>query len=195
MEGKGRALIGLMLMALSAPAQFTKSRQVTFRAHATLSPGFMLSQGGGVINAIGDAEYFLSNHASVRFDASYYLLAMGEPTVDMNHGLYVGMCFRPTLRAFAPFAGFQPGLHLTRLSPINDVDQPLQFVPVISGVAGFNWYFIGFMHMSAGVRALHGNTYEAFNTNGNRTVSLTEMRAWLGLGFQITTKKRKFDDY
>jgi hypothetical protein len=194
MEGKGAGLIAVMLLSLVAPAQFSKSRQVTFRAHATLSPGFLLSEGGGLINAVGDAEYFLSNQASVRFDVSYYLLSIGAPTVDMNHGLYVGMCFRPTLRSFAPFAGFQPGLHLSRLAPINEVEQPLQFVPVISGIAGFNWYFTGFLHASAGVRLLHGNTYEAFNTNGNRAVSLTELRAWLGLGFHVQTKRRKFDD-
>lgn len=196
MERAG-VLIGMMVLSLCGFGQFSKSRQVTFRAQATLAPGFLLGEGGGVLNVVGDAEYFLDNNASVRFDGSYYLLSfVSEPVFEMNHGVYVGMCFRPTLRGFAPFVGLQPGLHLTKLPDTGPSEvQPVQLSPVISGITGFNWYLINFLHVSMGMRLLHGVTFKAFEANGHPPISLTEMRGWLGLGFQITTKRRKFEDY
>jgi hypothetical protein len=160
-----------------------------------VAPGFLLAEGGGVLNLVGDAEYFVNNNASWRFDGSYFLAALNDNTpLKMNHGVYVGMCFRPTLRDFAPFVGFQPGLHLTQMSSTSGTSEPLRFAPVISGIAGFNWYLISFMHITAGMRVLHGATFNG-GAGDDITFALTEMRGWLGLGFQVSTTKRKFEDY
>lgn len=189
MEGKRIALIVLLLVSLQASAQFGQSRQVTFRAHATLAPGFLLGEGEGVVSVVGDAEYFLSNRTSWRADGAYYLLSFGDETFNMNHGLYSGLCFRPSLRNFAPYVGFQPGVHLTQLKARESlVAPPVSVVPVVSGITGFHFFFLSFLHISAGVRVLHGTAYYF----GSHPV--TEMRAWLGLGWQITTARRKFDD-
>jgi hypothetical protein len=194
MEGKGTTLIILSLLGLTASAQFTKSRQVTMRAHATVAPGFLLSQGGGVLNLIADGEYFVSNQASWRFDASLYLLSFGEPTFRKNHGVYAGICFRPTLRNFSPYAGFQPGIHLTTFADDSAEAYKAQLIPVISGIAGFNWYFIDFMHVTSGVRLLHGTGFRYNMAAQDPARPITELRVWIGLGIQIVTKRRKFDD-
>lgn len=178
----------MMLLSAGLTAQFTQSRQVTFRAHATVAPGLVFDGAAGVLYVKGDAELFLSNQASWRSDATYYLASIGQAPFRMNHGLYSGLCFRPTLKNFSPYVGLQPGVHLSQLNQTMDSDPPINFVPVISGLTGFHLYFSSFVHATMGMRVLHGTAIH------NESQSLTEVRAWLGLGIHFTTNRRKFYD-
>ena len=144
MERKGSALGLLLLLSLGASAQFTQSRQVTLRVHATVAPGLLFDGAAGVLYIKGDAELFLSNQASWRSDAAYYLAPIAQAPFRMNHGIYSGLCFRPTLKNFSPYIGLQPGVHVSQLNQTTESDPPINFVPVISGLTGFHLYFSNF---------------------------------------------------
>lgn len=167
------------------------------RAQLTLSAGDMLHYKDAVnLFLHGDLGYYLDEKISLRGDSYYYLGNIeGEDLFDQNHSTFAGIVYHfGTNSHIDPFVGFQPGVAITRQAPVIMAGNPdiqiegnsMKFSPLVSGLAGINFYGSDYFHLFLNIRYLQGNYMSFYNT-----VPLDELRISAGLGWNFDLSKSK----
>lgn len=167
------------------------------RATATFSVGFMNRQTlNGYLHGI--VEYYVDDRVSVRGDGFLSLFSssktadtaiginLSEPLL-MNHSLFVGGSYhfgkQPELD---PYLGIQPGVSFSKynefiLGPNGDLIQgDMSVSPVLSALAGFNYYSGKYFHLFVEGRYIRG-----IHMAGGNVKYLDEFRLSFGIGFDI----------
>lgn len=192
----------VLLMALLFPiliyAQLNEKERVPkkglLRAQANIATGKMLSYNQGSIYVCGDLEYYLDAKTSLRGESFYFINATNktaEQKLIMNHSIFSGAMFHlPTKGNLDPFIGIQPGLSITQIQSdffdsnvqeIFEVKSTLTASPLLSAIAGLQYYAPKYFHLFANVRYVKG----AHLGNTGR-YNLDEMRFTFGLGFNLS---------
>lgn len=157
----------------------------------------MLSYNQGSIYLCGDLEYYLDSKTSLRGESFYFINATNKSAVEnlvMNHSIFSGVMFHlPTKGNLDPFFGIQPGLSLTQLqSDFYDYNIQESFTvkskpaasPLLSAMAGLQYYAPKFFHLFANVRYVRGT-----HLGNTGSYNLDEVRFTFGLGFNLALIK------
>lgn len=189
----------LLLIATSAIAQDEPERFVRkglFRSMATLSSGAAFGPGVTNIYLHGNFNYYVDEHSSIRNDGYYFVSTLGDNKVfHTNHQVFSGGSFHfKTKGNLDPYIAIQPGLAVARVMyDTCPKDVPCLFgsatskasaSPLISGVAGFNYYAQRFFHLFLEARYVQGKHLSEYGPT-----SLNELRFSFGLGWNINVKK------
>jgi hypothetical protein len=162
------------------------------RAQATLSDGAMLKAKRSNIYLHGNLEYYIDDRVSVRGDGYYFITELGDDDIiKMNHASFAGLSYHfKTKNHIDPYLGFQPGLSVSQviwdtcpegmLCAIGStIDKPVAS-PLISGVAGFNYYSQKLFHFFIEARYQHGKHLSEMGV-----LPLDELKFSFGLGWNI----------
>ncbi|MCX7649025.1 MAG: hypothetical protein N2050_00540 [Flavobacteriales bacterium] len=162
-----------------------------FKATATLTPGYVLSQGGGRAHVHGFAEYFLNEKISLSGDVFFHAVQLPVSANWIHreaHGLFLGGYYHWTYRGHDIYVGFQSGLQTGFADFLKEPADPrlLPPAPAVSLVLGYTYYFNRWFHFFTQPRF----TYARLANNLVRDVS--DFRFSAGLGFHISSlTKRK----
>ena len=158
------------------------------RATGTISFGGMTQHEQTNIYIHGVTEYFVSDKITARGDIYYYLKSGNKQMLNLNHQLFAGASYHfNTQHHFVPYVGFQPGIALTQADFITiNQENNMEVSPLISTVAGFNFYASRWFHLFIDGRYVSGK-----HLSNQKTISLDEVRLSFGLGFNLNVLKRK----
>jgi len=191
--------IATATFAQDAPARIV--RKGLFRSMATISTGAVFGPGVTNIYLQGNFNYYVDDIASIRNDGFYFINELGEEQVfNQNHQLFSGGSFHfKTKGSIDPYIAIQPGLAIasvwdryecppnTNCPQIYGLQQTKTAAsPLISGVAGFNFYAQKFFHLFLEARYVQGKHLSKYGPT-----SLNELRFSFGLGWNINTIKNK----
>lgn len=136
----------------------------------------------------GNLEYYPDKKISVRGDLYYFINSLSKNSpLKNNDALYFGAYyhFAPN-RHFDPLIGFQPGISYTEfLAPDGTTESPT-ICPLISFIAGFNFYAEEWFHFQLNIRYTIGEHL----TTGDET-NISEISLNFGLGFNINVARKK----
>ena len=167
------------------------------RASASFGTGFMPKSDLQNVYMHGDLEYYLNKRISVRSEAFYFfnVLNNDNPPLLMNHQLFSGALyhFRPD-KPLDLYVGFQPGIAYSQSSDVpcntcitrdaTEVPSNKTFNPLVSGMAGVNYYATKIFHFFISARYLTGT-----HLSNKTPLSLNEFRVSFGLGLNFRTKQ------
>ena len=158
------------------------------RATGTISFGGMTKHEQTNIYLHGVTEYFVSNQITARGDIYYYLKSGDKQMLNQNHQLFAGSSYHfNTNSNFVPYLGIQPGIALTQANfVVVDGENNVEASPLISAVAGFNYYASNWFHLFIDGRYVTGK-----HLSNQKTISLDEVRLSFGLGFNLNVLKKK----
>jgi hypothetical protein len=170
-----------------------------FRAMGSIAEGAMFEQGVTNIYLTGNIEYYISDNVSLRGDGNYFISTMGDVTpFEYNHSVFSGFSFHfKTKSHFDPYLGFAPGIAMTKMSYANgficdpgpctgDMYETRSGVnPLVSSLAGFNFYFQKAFHLFLETRYIYGR-----HLSDESPQSLSELRFTFGLGFNLNFIKK-----
>lgn len=161
----------------------TFNRKGILRATATFATGVMPQNGINNLYLTGNLEYFPDHNISIRGDGYYFFNSMNQDkTLKMNHYLFYGAAYHFGNSSFDPFVGLQSGLAYTQCGLVQAGDPPRASAlnPLISPMAGFNYYATNWFHLFINTRYSYGN-----HLSKDAIISLNEWNFSFGLGFQI----------
>lgn len=160
------------------------------RAHGTISPGYMTDGGYLQIYLHGAIEYYVDDRISLRGEGYYFLKSGSKYPWLQNHSVFSGASFHKMTRThFDPYIGLQPGINISQLAfggpcalnPCLVQDEGFtKLNPVISPLAGFNYYFEKVFHLFGEARYIWGR-----HIADAPTYSLSEFRFSFGLGINF----------
>lgn len=166
---------------------------------ATISPGIMLSPVLSNIYFQTNFSYYSEDQVSLKADLYYYINTIEDyKPFSMNHSLLLGACYHLLKQSqIDPFIGIQPGLARAKRSAENLItkdDSPYSFNgegnktlnPLLTAVAGVNFYAKKTFQMSVSVRYVNGDLLSYAPP-----LNLDEIRIAFGLGWYIKTIKPK----
>jgi hypothetical protein len=192
-------LAALIFVISAAAAQDSSTRFVRkglFRSQATLSSGAMLGPQVTNIYLHGGFDYYVDESVSIRNDGYYFITTLADSKVfKMNHSIFSGGSYHfKTKGNLDPYFGIQPGVAIAQVQYDVCPDNMLCFIgstsskpaasPLISGVAGFNYYAQRFFHLFLETRYIQGKHLSDYGPT-----SLNELRFSFGLGWNINLKK------
>ena len=184
---KSIVLIFVSVVPFFANARQDSSRYVhkgLLRAQVTISPGFMLNEGVTNIYIHGDLEYFVEDNISVRGDFYYYLNTIGDkkPFIANNATFFGAVYHFPTASSLDPYIGIQPGVAYSQANTqLLIYDNKATANPLISSVAGINYYASKIFHLFMSVRYVSGKHL----SDAPSPLSLNEVKLSFGLGWNI----------
>jgi len=158
------------------------------RATGTISFGGMTKHEQTNIYLHGVTEYFVSNQITARGDIYYYLKSGNKQMLNLNHQLFAGSSYHfNTAHHFVPYVGLQPGLALTQADfVVINGENNVEVSPLISAVAGFNFYASSWFHLFIDGRYVSGK-----HLSNQKVIGLDEFRLSFGLGFNFNVLKGK----
>ncbi len=171
------------------------------RAQGNISSGVMFKSPGTNIYLHGDLEYYLEPGISIRSESYYFLSTFnGEPAFSKNHSNFAGVMYHfKTNGKLDPYVGIQPGIALTQLSkpvllsadtaswsPYTVSSYPVNFSPLFSASAGFNFYAYKFFNLFVHLKYVTGK-----HLSDIQPESLNEIKLTFGLGWNIWLIKNK----
>lgn len=170
----------LFLSAQETPTDI--AQKGLLRATGTISFGGMTKHEQTNIYIHGVTEYFVSNKITARGDIYYYLKSGNKQMLNLNHQLFAGASYHfNTQHHFVPYVGFQPGIALTQDDFITiNQENNVEVSPLISAVAGFNFYASSWFHLFIDGRYVSGK-----HLSNQKTIHLDELRLSFGLGFNL----------
>lgn len=183
-------LIAVCMSVLNLNAQqLPIVRQGLIRAQLTLSPSYMFTDKQSYFYLHGNLEGYVSDNLSLSGEGYYGLgnVSSGENLFANHHNLFYGASWHFICSLGDFYAGLQPGLSFTRLKETgNNLVQATRGTnPLISAVAGYNFYIHKIFHFFIQTRFITGqHNYDAVK-------DLSEIRISAGLGFNINTSKQQ----
>ena len=187
------------LLMLSIPffgrGQENKNQNIKkgiLRTQGTISSGLMPKNNLVNIYLSGDLEYYISESISIRSDAYYFLSTMQGPSIfSKNHSSSTGALFHFVKnKNFDPYIGIQPGIAFSGLncssSENNTYACYTSFNPLLSTIAGFNYYAPTLFHLFMNIRYVNG---KHLSEAPSGPVSLNEVKISFGLGWNFRVKK------
>jgi len=187
-------VVVMLSFSFNAAAQEDKlaKKDGLLRVTAGVEPGILLKQGVLTTYISGLLEYHVEERISVRGDISLHINMQENAFLSDNHGLYFGAAYHFTNKTLIdPYAGFQSGVHLTRVRYIDNIGEgpylsKFKLVPVASVIGGVNFYVSRFFNFYVATRGVFGTFLGA---KAPISVPLGEWRVTFGLGFNIGLKK------
>jgi len=158
------------------------------RTMGTISFGRLTKEKQTNIYFQGVLEYFVTKKITSRGDIYYYLKSDNQQLLNLNHQLFAGTSYHfNTNSNFVPYVGIQPGIGLTQANfiTINEKNN-LEFSPLISAVAGFNYYASKWFHLFIEGRYIAGK-----HLSNQKMITLNEARLSFGLGFNMNVLKKR----
>lgn len=165
------------------------------RMSGSFSTGTMPKANLKNVYLTGDLEYYINSNISVRSESFLFLNSLDNPTSPLlqNHQLFSGASyhFRPD-KPLDLYVGFQPGIAysqtaLTQLEPTDPSMSEATLNPLISGMAGVNYFATKFFHLYINTRYVSGKHL----SNAPEPLSLNEFRITFGLGLNFRAFKKK----
>ncbi len=166
------------------------ARKGLLRTQGGFSVGTMLGK-GNTVHLDGTLAYYLEDRFSYRGDLFHLLYEASEVPFEHYYSFFSGLSYHFREEAnFDPYVGFQPGLgysHYVERSegkaknssvPMDARDE--SFEPLLSGVAGVQYYGPAVFHLLLECRYVHATHLSKF-----RKVSLNEFRFVFGLGLNL----------
>ena len=157
-------------------------------AQLTLSPSHMFCDKQSYIYLHGGLEGYITKKLSVTGEIYFNAGCLSKSnTFDYNHSLFFGTNWHFTKKNNDLFVGIQPGLSLTKINASNNniTESTAGVNPLISAVAGYNFFIDKYFHFFLLTRYILGDhNYDVHK-------SLSELRLSAGLGFNLNTKKKK----
>ncbi len=157
-------------------------------AQLTLSPSHMFCDKQSYIYLHGGLEGYITKKLSVTGEIYFNAGCLSKSnTFDYNHSLFFGANWHFTKKNNDLFIGVQPGLSLTKINAANNniAESTAGVNPLISAVAGYNFFIDKYFHFFLLTRYILGDhNYDVHK-------SLSELRLSAGLGFNLNTKKNK----
>jgi hypothetical protein len=170
--------------AKSQPKDVVKKGLVSFQA--TIAPSYMFSDDAGYFYMHGSGEWYLNKKISFPGELYFYLGAESQTkSFDYNHNVFFGVSRHFVKKNNDFFLGVQPGIAIAKLNATayNLASTKTGVDPLISAVAGYNYYVNNIFHFFMQTRFIAGE-----HTADVRR-SLTELRFSGGLGFNFNGKK------
>ncbi|MBP6732682.1 MAG: hypothetical protein KA149_11520 [Chitinophagales bacterium] len=195
--------IRLLLLVLSAFTFFNtqaqkiwEQRKGCVRAQGNLAPGYLFGQkvASGYVN--GDMDLFFDNRVSFTGSAwgSFALNRKNETGIKANHAVFGGLNYHFLKPGrFDPYIGFTPGLGIVQVAYREGETikrTPYAAVPLVSGVAGFNYYVGWIFHVFVKVQGVTGQVFSTLPA----PVRLDELKIMAGLGWNLRLWKPKKND-
>lgn len=158
------------------------------RTMGIMSFGSMTKYEQTNIYLTGNLEYFTNSHISARGDIYYYLKSGNKQMLNQNHQLFAGSSYHFTKNStFVPYIGIQPGIAITQSNAVTVNQQnEIAISPLISGVAGFNYFASKWFHLFIDSRYVAGK-----HLSNTIPLSLNEFRISFGLGFNFNLLEKK----
>ena len=181
-----RICVILTAFFVSQLAWTQNERDWKINSALSFAPGF-LTENTRTIQLHGYLG-FQQDHVHIRGDGFYFLNSYGDrPRFDMNHQLYLGAFYHFTSNALQPYAGFQPGLAISRSSEYqtlneetNELERKIGYNPVGSLAGGIHYSGEKLFFLFVETRYIFGkhktNTYPTY---------LDEFRISFGLGLSF----------
>lgn len=163
------------------------------RASSSFATGNMPQANLKNVYISGDLEYYINGNISVRSESFLFLNSLDNPTSPLlqNHQLFSGAAyhFRPD-KPLDLYVGFQPGIaysqtSLVQLEPTDPSMSDATLNPLISGMAGMNYYATKLFHLFINTRYVSGKHL----SNAPTPLSLNEFRVTFGLGINFRVLK------
>lgn len=197
--------IRILLLMLSAFTFFNTQAQKIWevrkgcvRSQGNLAPGYLFGQkiASGYVN--GDMDLFFDNRVSFTGSAwaSFALNRNNQTGIKANHAVFGGLNYHFCKAGrFDPYIGFTPGLGIVQVA-YRDGETikrtPYAAVPLVSGVAGFNYYVGWIFHVFVKVQGVTGQVFSTLPA----PVRLDELKIMTGLGWNLRLwKPKKPDSY
>ncbi|HEY1040984.1 MAG TPA: hypothetical protein VGF30_16330 [Bacteroidia bacterium] len=158
------------------------------RATLTFATGYMPANKLNNLYLTGNVEYYTDKKISLRGDGNYFFNSMnGDKTLKQNHSFYGGAAYHFAKGNFDPFVGLQTGLALTQCGIVQQggPERAVAYNPLISPIAGFNYYASRWFHLFINARYNIGK-----HLADDAIIPLNELSFSFGLGFNINTSKR-----
>lgn len=162
-------------------------RKGIFRTTLTFATGYMPNNNLNNLYLTGNIEYYPSSDISLRGDGYYFFNSMNQDkTLKQNHSIFYGGAYHFGKSQFDPFIGLQAGLAYSQCGIIQQGmnERASSFNPLISPVAGFNYYALKWFHLFINVRYQYGN-----HLADDAILSLNEWNVSFGLGFNLQKSK------
>lgn len=158
------------------------------RTMGTINFGRLTKEEQTNIYLQGVLEYFVTKNITSRGDIYYYLKSGNQQLLNLNHQLFAGASYHfNTNSNFVPYLGIEPGVGLTQASfVIMNGENNIEASPLISAVAGFNYYASKWFHLFIDARYVTGK-----HLSNQKMISLDELRLSFGLGFNLNILKKK----
>lgn len=154
-----------------------------FRATLTFATGYMPGNKLNNLYLTGNIEYYADDRVSLRGDGVYFFNSMnGDKTLKQNHSIYSGAAYHFAKKQFDPFVGLQAGLAYTQagIIKVDGSECASAFNPLISPIAGFNYYAPKWFHLFINMRYNVGK-----HLADDAIIPLNEVSFSFGLGFNI----------
>lgn len=157
------------------------------RTQLTISPSYRFKDGSSPIYLHGVLEHYFSDKFSLSGEAYLHVgnTSTKASAFDYNHSLFFGPSWHYGKHNHDPYLGIQPGLAITQMNKeVNHIPETgTALSPLISGVAGYNFYINSFMHFFVENRLVLGTTRK------HKEQDLSEYRFSAGLGFNLNGKE------
>lgn len=176
-------LLFLYGMNLSAQENETVAGKGLFRTTLTFATGYMPANKLNNLYLTGNIEYYVDDRISLRGDGMYFFNSMnGDKTLQENHSIYSGAAYHFAKKQFDPFVGLQTGLAYTQRGIMAQgvAAGATAFNPLISPIAGFNYYAPKWFHLFINARYNVGK-----HLADDSIIPLNELSFSFGLGFNI----------
>ena len=185
--GTIKKMAGLLLFLLgvngSAQETETVASKGLFRTTLTFATGYMPANKLNNLYLTGNIEYYVDDRISLRGDGMYFFNSMnGDKTLKQNHSLYSGAAYHFAKAQFDPFIGLQTGLAYTQRGIMAQgvAAGATAYNPLISPIAGFNYYAPKWFHLFINARYNVGK-----HLADDSIIPLNELSFSFGLGFNI----------
>jgi hypothetical protein len=162
-------------------------RKGIFRTTLTFATGYMPANNLNNLYLTGNIEYYTDSRISLRGDGMYFFNSMNQDkTLKMNHSIYSGAAYHFGQGQFDPFVGLQTGLAYTQCGIIQQgmSERSKSFSPLISPLAGFNYYAHKWFHLFINIRYSYGRLL-----SNEAILPLNEWNVSFGLGFNVGGRK------
>ncbi len=158
------------------------------RAMGIMSFGQLTNHKQTNLYLTGNLEYFTNPTITARGDVYYYLKSGEKQMLNQNHQLFAGASYHFTTHSkLIPYLGIQPGIAITQSNEVSiNMKNEVSITPLVSGVAGFNYFATNWFHLFIDGRYVSGK-----HLSNNTPISLNEFRLSFGLGFNLNVLKKK----
>lgn len=190
-----KVITGALLIVLCSGTTALKAQQKDFvragliRDQLTFAPSYMFAEEQGYFYLHGSLEGYLSKWLSVAGEGYMSLGSFGDDEAELkhNHSLFFGTNMHYVHGGNDLYFGIQPGVSFTKLNTVTidegSLSDKTSVAPVLSAVAGYNYYVHKFFHFFLQTRIMTGQHLQG------ESVDLTEFRLSAGLGYNFNLKK------
>lgn len=182
-------IMALALLAGSTVASAQKNASIDaglLRAQLTLAPSYLFAEQQAYFYLHGTLETYLSDRFSIAGEGYTSLGSIGNEyaALDEHHSIFFGSNWHFVKGGSDLYLGVHPGVSFTKLDhTTGEVGNAKTSVnPMISAVAGYNYFFHRYFHFFLQTRIGTGQhaQYERMD--------LTEVRLSAGLGWNVNMK-------